>query len=399
MKQDFDKRVDRNNTEATKWERYGKVTGEHAIPLWLADMDLPCSSAIQDALVRRAEHPIYGYTDRDASYYRLFAQWFSERHDYQVGEEDVILSTGVMYSIACAIRLFSQKGDGIVILSPVYAPFMHAINHSGRRPYKSRLRDTVNGFEIDYHDLEEKLKKSVLFLLCNPHNPTGRIFTEEELCRIAGLCEKYRVMIISDEIHCDITYPGYRFVPIMNVNAWTKNNTIACVSPTKTFNLAGLKISAVILKNRRMNEVFRKEAAAVGISSINLFAMCAVKAAYTQSDAWRQEVMEYLAGNREAVDAFLRERLPEVAFHKPEGTYFYWLDCSRIKDAESLGRRFLSQGLILSAGGEFSEDCRAFYRLNFACPGSMLQEGLRTMEMVLKNWNKTIGCETGMEEQ
>lgn len=387
MKQDFDKRIDRSNTEATKWERYREEAGSRPIPLWLADMDLPCSSAVRDALIRRAEHPIYGYTDRDASYYRLFAEWFHEQHHYQVTESDVILSTGVMYSIACAIRLFSREGDAVVVLSPAYAPFIHAVSHSRRRLYRSGLRDTAKGFEIDFCDLEEKLKKARLFLLCNPHNPTGRVFTAKELKQIADLCEKYGVTIISDEIHCDITYPGFDFVPIMNVNEWTRENTIACVSPAKTFNLAGLKVSAAFIRNRRMNELFRREAAAVGISSINLFAMCAVKAAYTGSSVWRRETMEYLAGNRQMTAVFLRERLPEITFHQPEGTYFYWLDCSGLRDAESLGERFMRQGLILSGGGEFSEKCRSFYRLNFACPGSMLEEGLNTMEMVVRNRN------------
>lgn len=385
MKQDFNQKTDRSNTEATKWERYKKETGNSFIPMWLADMELPCSNAVRDALIRRAEHPIYGYTDRDASYYRLFAEWFNRQHHYQVAEEDVILSTGVMYSITCAIRLFSREGDRVVVLSPAYAPFMHAVNHSRRRLCRSELLGTGTKFEIDFSDLEEKLKKARLFLLCNPHNPTGRVFTEEELRRIAALCEKYGVMIISDEIHCDITYPGVRFTPIMNINAWTKENTIACVSPTKTFNLAGLKISAAFIKNKSMNELFRKEAAAVGISSINLFAMCAVKAAYTQGESWMREVMEYLCENRETVDEFLKERLPKTAFYKPEGTYFYWLDCSAFRDAASLFERFMKQGLILSGGREFSENCGTFYRMNFACPRDMLKEGLCIMETVLKN--------------
>ncbi len=388
MKQNFNERIDRSNTEAAKWERYGKEAGSRLIPMWLADMELPCSSAVREALIRRAEHPIYGYTDRDASYYRLFAEWFHEQHNYQVTEEDVILSTGVMYSAACAIRLFSREGDGVTVLSPAYAPFIHAVRHGRRRLYRSELRDTGSRFEIDFCDLEEKLKKARLFLLCNPHNPTGRVFTEEELERIAGLCEKYGVTIISDEIHCDITYPGAHFTPIMNVNPWTRENTIACVSPTKTFNLAGLKISAVFIKNRKMNELFRKEAAAVGISSINLFAMCAVKAAYTKSSGWRQEAMDYLAGNRQAAAVFLRERLPEIAFYQPEGTYFYWLDCSGIKDAPSLGEGVLKQGLILSPGAEFAESSQSFYRMNFACPAGMLEEGLNTMEMVIRNWKQ-----------
>lgn len=385
MKQDFNQKIDRSNTEAAKWERYRKEAGSNPVPLWLADMDLPCSSAVRDALIRRAEHPVYGYTDRDASYYRLFADWFNGQHHYRVTEEDVILSTGVMYSITCAIRLFSREGDKVVVLSPAYAPFIHAVSCSRRRLCRSRLRDTGKRYEIDFCDLEEKLKTAKLFLMCNPHNPTGRVFTAEELGKVAVLCERYGVRIISDEIHCDITYPGTCFTPIMNVNAWTRENTIACVSPTKTFNLAGLKISAVFIKNREMNELFRKEAAAVGISSINLFAMCAVKAAYTESSAWRQDVMEYLAGNRQTAAVFLRERLHEIAFYQPEGTYFYWLDCSRVKDAPSLGEQFLKHGLILSRGEEFSEDCRAFYRLNFACPKSMLEDGLRRMETVLRN--------------
>lgn len=386
----FDNHIDRSNKEATKWERYRNEMKGEFIPLWIADMDLPCSEAIQASLIKRAKHSIYGYTDRSTSYNALFATRFSSRYVYEIDKDDVILSTGVMYSIACALRLFTKEQDEIVVFTPCYHPFRTTIENCGRRITTCTLKEKAGRFFVDEVELDKKLETATALLLCNPHNPTGKVFTKREVACIANLCEKHNAIIISDEIHCDITYEHPVFHPIMMENEYTKQHTVACVSPTKSFNIAGLKISAAIIKNREWYVRFQKEASTTGISSINLFAMEAVKAAYLQSDEWQKEVMLYLKGNREFIDNFLQMHMPNINYNKPEGTYFYWLDFSNYVYGDTFFKKFKEEGgIILSKGEEFDENCTHWLRMNFACPREMIKDALYKIKELLER-EKTI---------
>lgn len=378
----FDTYIDRSHSESTKWDRYrDQQKNEKFIPLWLADMDVPVSNEIHEAIMNRAKHPIYGYTDRSDLYPQLFADRFNKRYQYDVTKQQTILSTGVMYSISAALRLFTKEDDHILILRPCYHPFVDMTLNNQRVPHFVDMMDNENGYEIDFHALEAAAATCKAIILCNPHNPTGRVFTKDELTKIANICEQHQLLIISDEIHCDFIYEGHIFQPIMNISEYTKQHTIACVSPTKSFNLAGLKISAVFIKNEKMLTAFREYAQATGISSINLFAMEALKAAYLNSAQWQKELLEYLHGNREIVEKFLHRYENYCSYHVPEGTYFYW-----IKFHESDGNihdTLLAHHVILNDGKEFSENCHGFERLNFACPRPLLLEGLEKIEEVL----------------
>ena len=372
--------IDRSNTESTKWDRFiNELPNDvEMIPLWIADMDLACSSSVVESLVRRAKHPIYGYTDRTIKYNKTISEWCNKNYSYDVSPDNVVLSTGVMYSISLAIKLLSEENDGIMVFKPCYNPFITTINGNNRKVVSLHLNKVEDSYEIDYLELEKKAKESTILLLCNPHNPSGKIFTKEELIKIANICEDNNVRIISDEIHADFCF-SKKFFPIMNVNEWTKENVISCLSPTKTFNLAGLKISYVLIKNFEMKNVFERQAKLIGINSINLFAMEALKSAYLDSESWFIQLKRYLKENREILENFIKNKIPELTFVKPEGTYFYWIDFSPL-GGEKFIEKLFKKGVILSKGIEFSEWSKDFARINIALPKKRLVKALETIE-------------------
>lgn len=386
MPVDFDEVIERRGTEATKWDRMRCLYhDEELLPLWLADMDFPVSDAVRQALVKRASHPIYGYTDRGKQYYRLFAKRFREHHGFNVEEEDVILSTGVMYSIAAALHLFTEEGDGIMIFRPCYHPFVDTVENTGRVPVYVDMKAGDGKYVPDLEEAEKCASRCRALLFCNPHNPTGRIFDNRELKAISELCERHHLLIISDEIHSDFIYSEHRFSSIMAVSSYAEENTICCVSPTKAFNLAGLKISAVFIKNKERRECFRKYAAIIGISSINLFAMEAVKAAYTDSEKWQKALLEYLEENRAIVTRFVNAH-DWVRGYVPEGTYFYWL---RFQGIPGICEKLIKEAHVaLNDGTDFHPGAEEYVRLNFACPKKILNEALLRIERMMRERRK-----------
>lgn len=381
MSIDFDQIIDRRGTESTKWDRLRfQYHDEEIVPLWLADMDFPVSAAIHQALVKRAEHPIYGYSDRGPEYYRLFADRFREYHGMNIKEDEVVLSTGVIYSIAAAIHLFTEKGDKVLIFRPCYRPFVDTIENTRRVPVYIDMKDTGEKYVLDLEKMEKVASECKALILCNPHNPTGRILDENELNAIAKICEKHGILIISDEIHSDFVYSGYKFKSIIDISEYTRNHTICCVAPTKSFNLAGLKISAVFIPNKKMKDKFQKYASVIGISSINVFAMEAVKAAYTRSQEWQNELLTYLQENRRIVSGFI-DRHEWVIGYMPEGTYFYWL---HFKGNSNIYERLIKEAHVaLNEGTVFHPEALGFARLNFACPKQILNGALLRIERMM----------------
>lgn len=371
----FDRVIDRNGTESTKWDRHacGLDTSRDQLPLWLADMDFATSEEITAALMARAAHPIYGYTDRGPQYQELFAERFSSTHG-GVNPDQVVLSTGVMYSIAAALEEFTRPGDGVLIMKPCYHPFVVTTEQLGRTPIYVSLIDTERGFEIDEDALDKAAASCRALLLCNPHNPTGRVFSVKELCYFGAVCERYGLVAISDEIHCDFVYGPNVFTSLAAVSPYAREHGVCCVSPTKSFNLAGLKVSAAIINNQSMFDRFRTRAKVTGINSINLFAMEAIKAAYRQSNDWQHSLLSYLEGNRELIARFVDESSDYVHAHTPEGTYFFWLHFPGQRDAAL--HLASDEGVILSPGTDFDARLSEWARLNFACPRSVLSEAL-----------------------
>lgn len=376
MKYDFDEEIDRRYTEATKWDQFLEISTT-SIPLWIADMDLRTSKAIENALIKRASHPIYGYSDRNDKYNQLIAERFNQQHEYGIEKEDIILSTGVMYSINASIQLFTKKNDKIIIFTPCYYPFRKVIEENDRILYDIPLRVNER-YEIDFDTLESINDASVTaMILCNPHNPTGRILEEYERKRLAIFCEKHKILIVADEIHSDFDYDN-KFQTILNTSEYTKQNTICCVSPTKAFNLAGIKISAAIIKNKDKARKFQSHVSLIGINSINVFAMEACKAAYLHSADWQRQLLDYLQINRTYAYNFINKNLPDAHVFLPDGTYFLWVDINEyLFTADELQLRIIQEAdVIISPGIEFSKQTLGYIRINFASPRAKLEIGL-----------------------
>lgn len=390
MKYDFDRIIDRTETGATKWERpKAMYKVDDIIPMWIADMDFATAPPIVEAIKRRANHPIYGYTERGNDYLMIFSDWLNKRHNYGTNEKEISLSTGVMYSISAAIRLFTDVNEKIIIPTPCYHPFFEKVEGNGRKALLSPMK-VVNGrYQLDFENLEHIVDKNTkMFLFCNPHNPTGRVFDKEELLQIALFCERNKLIIISDEIHADFVYGGSKFFPIMNISEYTKENTISCVSCTKSFNLAGLKVSSVIIKNKKMLNKFKSYASLTGIGSINIFALEALKAAYGESEEWLDQLINYLESNRNYTQKFLQEELKELQSIKPDATYFYWIDFSKtgIPKVYVHDKCALEGKVAFNEGTTFGNNYMGFERLNFACPKSQLQDALNRLKKLIHTY-------------
>ena len=386
MNELFDRIVDRSHTDATKWfVVQEQLNAPDVTPLWTADMDFAVAEPIQQALKQRMTCPVYGYTERGREYAELMADWFNRRVQYDADPSMMMMTTGVMYSVSAAIRIFSKEGDKILIPTPAYEPFVDKTLSNRRIPVLCPMKEDNGRYELDFDQMESVVDEQTrIFILCNPQNPTGRVYSRQELEQLALFCEKHQLKIISDEIHADFVFDG-KLVPILNISEYTRRNTIACVSCTKSFNLAGLKISGVVMKNRELFEQFRAEAVNVGIASINIFALEAMKAAYRQSEDWMDQLLEYLRANRDYADEFFRTRLPMIKTRKPEGTYFFWLDMRNCgMEWETLNQTIIEEGRVyLSEGKFFGSPYLGFERLNLASPRVQLQTGLEKLEKLI----------------
>ena len=352
------------------------------LPLWVADMDFETSSYIEDALVERAKMGIYGYSDAQTPYFEAVAGWMKRHHNWEPKEEWLIKTPGVVFALAMAVKAYTAPGDAVLIQSPVYYPFSEVIADNGRRVVSSTLvLGDDNRYHMDVADFEEKLKAEnvKLFFLCNPHNPTGELWTREELAEIGRLAAKYGVPVVSDEIHCDLTDPGSVYTPFASVNEECAQNAIVTVSPSKTFNIPGINTSFVIVPNEGLRgRVFLGlDRDQVGFPSA--IAIEATEAAYGKGEAWVEEVREVLARNKERVVSFLHKELPQLHVTHREATYLVWIDCSAVTDdADKLVEHIhKTTGLVVSPGSQFRGNGRAWIRLNPATQPERLEEILR----------------------
>lgn len=364
----------RRENGATKWTLFP----EDVISLIQADMDIACSDTIIDAMRTRLEHPTFGYTDREDKYLEYFKYWYNKNHNYALETEDIFLSTGVMYSISGAIDILSNPGDGVLIFDPTYPPFKTMINLNKRKLLTSNLYFDEK-WKIDWTDFENKMKQARIFLLCNPQNPTGKIFTHEELTKIVALCEKYEVAIVSDEIHADFDFTS-PYLAIMNINTYSKQHTIACVSVSKTFNVAGLKVSAVFIKNKKWMKLFKEYGARTGIHSINLMALAVLYPAFFESDAWLSGVKETIIENKNMVTNFIKENNLPIQIREAEGTYFMWLDFSGISVKEVNKILKEEYKLALSDGKTFGEDFADYQRLVLVSDKKIIAASLQQLK-------------------
>lgn len=369
---DFESVIDRHNTNSVKWDYF-----DDDIPMWVADMDFKVASPIQNAILKRANHPVFGYTIVPDELLESYINWWDSRYDLKMSREDMAYSIGVMPSISSMIRCLTDAGDEILIQTPVYHVFFYVIEENDRKVLENELIYENGEYKIDFEDLDEKLSKVKLMILCNPHNPIGKIWSKEDLNRIGELCRKHNVILISDEIHCDLTDPGVNYNPFD-----ADDNVIRCLSPSKSFNIAGFQSSVVHATNSELLEKIKTQMHVDNSDACNVFATSAVMAAYNESSGWLDELKKVLYKNKSIVRDYLANELPIIKLVESDATYLLWLDCSALGVSSKILSEFLrsNQGLFLSAGCDFGRCGDNFLRMNIACPEKLLDEGLRRLK-------------------
>lgn len=386
LKHDFDSPSNRKCTNCKKWDTYG----EDVIPMWIADTDFKCPKPIVDAIRTRAEHEIYGYPIINTDYEKSVAGWQKRRFNWDVDYHWVEYTPAVVPAIVYAIRAFTNPGDNIVIQLPAYHPFHAVIPHNGRFIAGNKLIANEDGsWSMDWEDFERKLAdpRTTMFLLCSPHNPTGKCFTKPELERMAELCAKYHVFVVSDEIHSDIIYRGHQHFPFGSVSETAKNNCVVCVNPSKTFNIAGFRTGAAIIPNRHNHDLFYSEMENLKAFGRNVFGTLAVQTAYDECEYYADQLIEYLQGNLDYTHEFLKTRIPKIKLGDIQATYLLWLDCRALKMEHAAMMDFFlhTAKVALNDGYTFGQCGDGFMRLNIACPRAQLQEALERMEKAVNS--------------
>ena len=382
---DFDVIHDRRNTNCLKWDFGLEQKGrEDLLPLWVADMDFRLPEEVLREIETRVQNGIFGYTNIGEEYRETVRDWFRRRHGFTMNGNDIVITPGVVYAIAVAIRTFTKPGDAVLVQQPVYYPFMQMIKKNGRRVINNQLLYREGRYEIDFEDFEKKIREHnvKLFLLCSPHNPVGRVWTKEELMRLAEICRQYDVYVFSDEIHADFGYPGFHHTSFYSLGEAYTKKLILGTSPSKTFNMAGLQISNIIIPDPDTRLAFRQENSTTGYSLPNVLGMTATMAAYQHGEPWLEELLEYLQGNLVYLREFFREKLPQIRLVEPEGTYLVWLDFSGVSDNHKELEKILTDRakLWLDPGIIFGRETNLFERINIACPRAILEEAMRRLE-------------------
>ena len=381
--------VNRKNTNCLKYDfavRRGRP--ENVLPLWVADMDFKVAPEITQAIEKRVAHGIFGYSEVKEEYFEAVSAWMEQKHGWHVKEDWLVKTPGVVFALAMAVQAFTEPGDAVIIQQPVYYPFSEVIADNGRRIVDNTLELKEDGkYHINFEDFEQKVKENhvKLFLLCSPHNPVGRVWTKEELKKIAAICRKYDVIVVSDEIHEDFVFNGKHQV-FADLSEDAENRTITCTAPSKTFNLAGLQVSNIWIANPKLREKFKKQIAAAGYSQLNTLGLTACEAAYRYGGEWHAELLGYLKSNLNFLREFLQTRLPEVKLIEPEGTYLVWLDFGSLGLTEEQREELLTKkaGIWLDSGAIFGAAGEGFERINIACPRSILKDALERIERAVR---------------
>lgn len=382
MKYDFDKIISRRGTGSSKWDR----RGDDILPMWVADMDFQSPPAVIEALKKRAEHGIYGYPLPMDSCYNAIINWISRHHGWKIERDWIMFSPGVVPGISAIIRSITKPGDKVILQRPVYYPFFANIEHNGRHILNNLLKYEDGYYKIDFQDLEEKAKdpRAKALILCSPHNPVGRVWTKEELTKLGDICVRNDIVVISDEIHCDLIYKGHSHTCFASINETFLQNSITCFAPSKTFNLAGLQTSAIIIPNPKMRQsIYNIIVQSNTIpSEPNVFGAVALETAYNKGDDWLEQLIDYITSNLAFLKEWIQTRIPRIKVVEPEGTYLVWLDCRELGlDAQALEKFMLEKAKIwFDEGYIFGPEGEGFERINIACPRIILEEGLKRLE-------------------
>ena len=401
MRYNFDGEISRRGTSAVKWEfiqegqdllhweRTDEFFGPNRIlPMWVADMDFRSPEPVVTALVARAEHGIYGYTEKSAGYYQSVVGWMKRRHGWRVAPEWICTTPGVVPALNMLVRTFLSPGEKVLIQRPVYYPFFSAIENNGAEIVSNSLILDNGRYSMGFDDLEVKAQdpKVKMAILCSPHNPVARVWTREELSRFGEICLRNSILVVSDEIHGDLIYKGYAFTPFASISEDIAQNAVICTAPSKTFNLAGLQTSNIIIPNADLRAQFEKTLQSNGLFGIGVLGIVATEAAYNHGEEWLEQLLDYVEGNLRYLDQYVRDNIPQISVIPPEGTYLVWLDCRRLGLGKwDLKRLMLNEARVyLDEGFIFGPEGEGFERINIACPRSILAEALERIRNAIQ---------------
>ena len=374
---DFDTTPTRRGTNSLKWDEVGK----DELPMWVADMDFETAPQIKEAILSRAKHGVFGYSIVPDEWYEAIISWWKRRHGFAMEKEWLQFCTGVVPAISCIVKRVTNLGDKIAVLTPAYDIFYHSIENFGRQVEECPLVYQDGAYSIDFKALEKTLSHplTTMLIFCNPHNPTGNIWSREEIKKVGALCKKHGVVVLSDEIHCDLTRPGFEYTPFASVSEDCAENSITCVAASKAFNLAGLQSAAVIVPNQHLREKVVRGLNSDEVAEPNCFAVAATVAAFNEGEAWLNELRDYLFANRKFAEEYLQNNLPKVRAVSANATYLLWIDVSAYTNDSDDLCEFLRRetGLVLSSGKQYRGDAARFVRMNLACNSSRLKEGLK----------------------
>ncbi len=376
MKYDFDKTIDRRATNSYKWDS----APEGALPMWVADMDFRTAPAIIDVLQKRVAHGIFGYTRVPDAYYDAVTSWFSRRHGLDIDREWIIYTSGVVPAVSAVIKALTVPGDKVIVQTPVYNCFFSSIRNNGCEIVSNPLRRTADTYEMDFDALERCAAdpRAKVMLLCNPHNPAGRVWTPDELTRLGNICLRNGVTVVADEIHCELVYQGFKYTPFASLSDAFLHRSVTCVSPSKAFNIAGLQIANIVAFDNDLRSRIDKAININEVCDVNPFGVAATIAAYNEGEEWLNQLVDYLHGNYEAMAEFCRRELPEFPITRLEGTYLVWMDCSSLgMPSDALEHALLDDArLWLNAGTMYGAEGEGYMRWNIACPRSVMLDGL-----------------------
>ncbi len=388
MTYSFDQIIKRKNTNSVKFDILDKYFGATDIqPMWVADMDFAVPPCITEAIKERAKHPVYGYTIKQKGFYTSIVNWMHKRHQWAIQKEWISFSPGVVPALALLTLGFTKPGDTIIVQPPVYYPFFTTIRGNGRKIAYNPLINEDGKYRIDFDDLEKKARDGAkMIFLCSPHNPVGRVWRKEELERLANICLDHDILMVSDEIHSDIVHKESKHIPLASLSEKIASKTITTIAPSKTFNLAGLSTSALIIPDKKHKLLYERGLRNLHVGGGNVFGNIALEVAYTSGEEWLEELLEYLWGNISLVQSFLQTYLPEIPFRLPEATYLLWLDCSRLGfDKTGLKNFFIHEAKVgLNDGPVFGHGGENFQRMNIACPRAKVQEALEKIYAAVK---------------
>jgi len=380
MKYDFDRIIDRRGTYSYKWDQCEKLFGRADIlPLWVADMDFEPPREVKDAILARVRQGVYGYTFRPDAYFEAICGWMRRRHGWEVRREWIVPVPGVVPALSLCVCAFTEPGDKVIIQTPVYYPFFDVIRMNGRTIVENPLILRDGRYEMDFALLEKQAAEGAkMIILCSPHNPGGRVWSREELKTLGDICVRHGLTVVADEIHHDLVLPGHKHIPLASVDDRIAENTITCVAPTKTFNLAGLMTAATVIPGDSLRRRFEHAVKTVSLHMESYFGVAAFIASYTHGDEWLDQLLQYLQGNLDFLTDFVRERLPEIRVMRPEASYLVWIDCRSVSEDPADLKKLMYEeaGVAFNEGSIYGEAGKGFLRVNIACPRSVLAEAL-----------------------